>query len=73
MHNDSFMTKEAEYSIICFMSTKNSDYTVIYSDDDFVVLNKRSGILIAADRYNEDVPRLDLLAEKEFGKLYAVH
>lgn len=55
------------------MATKNSDYTVIYSDEDFVVLNKRSGILIAADRYNEDAPRLDLLAEKEFGKLYAVH
>ena len=55
------------------MGTKNSDYSVIYSDDDFVVLNKRSGILIAADRYNEDAPRLDLLAEKEFGKLYAVH
>ena len=55
------------------MATKNSDYSVIYADDDFVVLNKRSGILIAADRYNEDAPRLDLLAEKEFGKLYAVH
>lgn len=55
------------------MATKNNDYSVIYSDDDIVVLNKRSGILIAADRYNPDVPRLDLLAEKEFGKLYAVH
>lgn len=52
---------------------KNNDYSVIYSDDDFVVLNKRSGILIAADRYNPDAPRLDVLAEKEFGKLYAVH
>ena len=49
------------------------DYTVIYSDDDIVVLNKRSGILIAADRYDENAPRLDLEAEKEFGKLYAVH
>ena len=55
------------------MANKNQDYSVIYSDEDFVVLNKRSGILIAADRYNEDAPRLDLLAEKEFGKLYAVH
>ncbi len=55
------------------MSAKNTDYTTIYSDDDFVVLNKRSGILIAADRYNPDAPRLDILAEKEFGKLYAVH
>lgn len=55
------------------MSNKNNDYSVIYSDDDFIVLNKRSGILIAADRYNPDAPRLDLMAEKEFGKLYAVH
>lgn len=55
------------------MANKNFDYSVIYSDDDIVVLNKRSGILIAADRYNPDAPRLDLLAEKEFGKLYAVH
>lgn len=52
---------------------KNNDFSVIYSDDDIVVLNKRSGILIAADRYNPDAPRLDLLAEQEFGRLYAVH
>ena len=55
------------------MGMKNLDYDVIFADDDFVVLNKRSGILIAADRYNEDAPRLDLIAQKEFGKLYAVH
>ena len=55
------------------MPNKNLDYSVIFSDEDMVVLNKRSGILIAADRYNPEAPRLDLLAEKEFGKLYAVH
>ena len=55
------------------MSNKNNDYSVIYSDDDIVVLNKRSGVLIAADRYDPDIPRLDLLAEKEFGRLFAVH
>ena len=55
------------------MALKNTDYTVIFEDKDFVVLNKRSGILIAADRYDENAPRLDYLAEKEFGKLYAVH
>ena len=49
------------------------DYTVIYSDNDIVILNKRSGLLIAADRYDETAPRLDLLAEKEFGRLFAVH
>lgn len=55
------------------MASKNFDYSTIYADDDFVALNKRSGLLIAQDRYNPDAPRLDLLAEKEFGKLYAVH
>lgn len=55
------------------MATKNSDYSVIFADDDFIVLNKRSGILIAADRYNTQAARLDLLAQKEFGKLFAVH
>lgn len=55
------------------MATKNNDYNVIYSDDDIIVLNKRSGILIAADRYDPDAPRLDVIAEKEFGKLFAVH
>ena len=49
------------------------DYTVIYNDDDIVVLNKKSGLLIAQDRYNPSCPRLDLSAEKEFGKIYAVH
>lgn len=49
------------------------DYTVIYSDDSMVVLNKRSGLLVAQDRYDEEAPRLDLAAEKEFGRLYAVH
>ena len=49
------------------------DYTLLYSDENIVVLNKRSGLLIAADRYDEDAPRLDISAEKEFGKLYAIH
>lgn len=52
---------------------KTPDYTTIYSDEEIVILNKRSGLLIAADRYDLDAPRLDLLAEKEFGKLFAVH
>lgn len=49
------------------------DYTAVFSDSDIVVLNKRSGLLVAADRYDTEAPRLDMLAEKEFGKLFAVH
>lgn len=52
---------------------KNADYTVIYADDDIIVFNKRSGLLIAADRYDPTAPRLDVLAEPEFGRLFAVH
>jgi len=55
------------------MGNINFDYKLVYADDSLIVLNKRSGILIAADRYNPDAARLDLLAEKEFGRLYAVH
>ena len=48
-------------------------YSVIYSDDDIVVFNKKSGLLAAADRYDKDAPRLDVLAQEEFGTLLAVH
>lgn len=49
------------------------NYTLIYSDDDILVLNKKSGLLVASDRYDTEAPRLDKLAEVEYGKLYAVH
>ncbi len=49
------------------------NYSVIYSDQDIIVLNKKSGLCVAADRYDEEAPRLDLLAQKEFGELFAVH
>lgn len=52
---------------------KSPDYTTIYSDDSIVILNKCSGLLIAADRYNQNAKRLDIEAAKEFGTLYAVH
>lgn len=52
---------------------KKAPYTVIYADDHLVVFNKASGILVAKDRYDETAPRLDVLAEPEFGKLLAVH
>ena len=50
-----------------------ADYTVLFADDSLVALNKRSGILIASDRYDPDAPRLDTAAQEEFGRLYAVH
>lgn len=48
-------------------------FTLIYADEDIIVVNKRSGLLVAADRYDLDAPRLDKLVEKEHGTLFAVH
>ena len=49
------------------------DFTLIYIDDSIVVLNKRSGLAVAADRYDPDAPRLDVSAQRVLGTLYAVH
>ena len=42
-----------------------------------VALNKSSGLLVAADRWDPDAPRLDILATQslcaEGERLYAVH
>ncbi len=52
-------------------------FTIIYQDDDIVALNKSSGLLVAADRWDPDAPRLDVLATAEIckngGRLFAVH
>ena len=52
-------------------------FSVIYQDEDIVVLNKSSGLLVAADRWDPDAPRLDNLATaeicKEGQRLFAVH
>ncbi len=52
---------------------KRESFTVIFEDSDIIVFNKSSGILTAADRYDNDAPRLDILAEEKHGKLLAVH
>lgn len=52
---------------------KNISYEVLYHDDSIVAVSKRSGLLVAADRYDQTAPRLDLELEKEFGRLFALH
>jgi RluA family pseudouridine synthase len=48
-------------------------FTVIYSDEAILVCSKKSGLLVAADRYDAEAPRLDALASEVHGKLFAVH
>lgn len=48
-------------------------YTILFNDDSLVAVNKKSGLLVAADRYDPQAQRLDIELEKEFGSLYALH
>lgn len=52
-------------------------FTVVYRDEYILVLNKASGLLVAADRWDPDASRLDTLATKELcaegERLFAVH
>ena len=51
-------------------------FSVIYKDADIAALDKSSGLLVAADRWNPAAPRLDLAAASLCGdgeRLFAVH
>ena len=59
---------------------KKTPFTLIYADDDMIAVNKAAGLLVAADRWDIEAPRLDLLIQKQLPqiaplcqKLYAVH
>ena len=59
---------------------KKAPVTLIYADEDMIAVNKSAGLLVAADRWDIEAPRLDLLIQKELPqiaplcqKLYAVH
>ena len=59
---------------------KKAPFTLIYADEDMIAVNKAAGLLVAADRWDSEAPRLDLLIQKELPqiaplcqKLYAVH
>ena len=59
---------------------KKTPFTLIYADEDMIAVNKAAGLLVAADRWDAEAPRLDLLVQKQlpqiapsYSKLYAVH
>ncbi len=43
---------------------QNEPFTILYQDDDMIVVNKASGLLVASDRWDPDAPRLDLAVTK---------
>ncbi len=55
---------------------KDSPFSLIYKDSSIAVLSKKSGLLVASDRWDENAPRLDLAAAsicEQGERLFAVH
>ena len=59
---------------------KKNVFTLIYADEDMIAVNKSAGLLVAADRWEPNAERLDILLQKTLPqvaphcqKLYAVH
>ena len=48
---------------------KKTPFTLIYADDDMIAVNKAAGLLVAADRWDSEAPRLDLLIQKELPQI----
>ena len=54
---------------------KDLFYTIIFQDENIIVVNKNSGISVGADRYDESKERLDKVIESDLKipKLFTVH
>jgi RluA family pseudouridine synthase len=50
-------------------------YTVVFVNEDFIAVNKASGVSVGGDRWDEAQIRLDRLLERELGisKVFTVH
>ena len=44
---------------------KKNAFTVIYQDEDIIAVNKSAGLLVAADRWDTEAERLDVLLQKK--------
>ncbi len=47
---------------------------IIYENDDLLIVNKPAGLLVIPDRFNNELPSLNKLLEKQLGqRVYVVH
>ncbi|MEO6637690.1 MAG: RluA family pseudouridine synthase [Ginsengibacter sp.] len=53
--------------------TKSKAVDIIFENDDFVALNKASGMLTIPDRHNEALPSLYKYLQDQYGKIFIVH
>jgi len=52
-----------------------SAYTIIFENENFIAVNKASGVSVGGDRYDESKERLDRILERDLGlaKIFTVH
>lgn len=50
----------------------HTDQTILWRDDDYVVVDKPAGILTIPDRFDKEAPNLYVLLKKCFGTIYVV-
>jgi 23S rRNA pseudouridine1911/1915/1917 synthase len=48
-------------------------YTVLFEDDDYVAIDKPSGVLIIPDRFNKELDNLQSFLNNKYGKIYTAH
>lgn len=51
----------------------NNNIDTIYQDDNYIFINKDSGMLSIPDRYNQNIPNLRSILEKQFSQIFVVH
>ena len=49
------------------------DFSIIFENDDFVAVDKSSGLLTIPDRHNEKQASLYTSLSRKFGKIFIVH
>ena len=52
---------------------KSRNGEVLFEDDDLIVLNKPSNLLVLPDRYNQSLINLYAILREEFGEIFVVH
>jgi len=55
------------------LTKKNRYYSPIYEDDHLLVLDKAAGVLCIPDRHDIELPSLQGILNKKYGKIYTVH
>jgi len=47
--------------------------SILYEDDDFLVINKPAGLLVLPDRFNRFAPNLFDILKKQYSEIFVVH